>query len=327
MKNIILPNKIKSTLLKHYGLDVVSSLPTKSGLINHSFFIKTRKGKYVFRLYSKKRNKTKKDILFEVDVMENLKKSGFPVPEIYKNTAGEYVTTEIFNGKEYYSILMELIKGTNLKRTDFNMLKQVGELQARMHLFISKKIKPTQKISNVLKDWSRWSKEEIKKMQPILKEYKLEKIYLERFYETKNEMDIYIPKLLKTPYGECHNDFFGGNILISNKKVAGVIDFDNISTSPFVFDLANTLKSWLFSSNKNKYKTIYNNYLMGYQKYRKLSKEEMEILPTMIATRNFAVTNSLCTRNLIKSKERINTAIKFDTNWRNFINTNHNRFD
>ncbi len=316
MKNLIGYKKIKDILNSEYQIEVLNSTPTKKGLINHSYFIKTLKKKYVFRIYS---HKTIEEILFEIRVMNIIRTHNLPVPEVLKNKSRKYTTSAILNKKKYYCILMEFMDGKTLESSYFEMIKPMAELQAQIHILIKKRVKARQGVDQVLKNWARWSKEEIEKIKPILKKYKLEEIYLEKFYKTKKDLNNQLSNLLKIPYAECHNDFFGGNILIKNKQISGIVDFDNIETVPIVFDIANTFKSWLLRNKPNKYKTILDEYLTGYQKYRKLSKKELGILPVMISARNFAVTNSLLSRKLIKGKDKLERTIEFDINWRKYL--------
>jgi len=87
MKKTITSKQIKNTITSAYAIKVLKFSPTKSGIINHSFFIDTQNGKYVLRIYS---HKTYKDILFEIKAMNMVKKNGLPVPKIFKNTSGKY---------------------------------------------------------------------------------------------------------------------------------------------------------------------------------------------------------------------------------------------
>lgn len=318
MKKIITVKSIRKILLVNYGIRALKISPTEYGIVNHSFFIEAEKKKYVFRIYSHKNKKSKKDILFEVSAMKILRENNVPTPQIIKNKSKGEVTTFSYEKNNFDSILMDFMKGNNLVRDSLKTLELLAKMQARVHDILLKKIRPRKSFKSVLKKWGEFERDELIKMRPILKKYKLESLYFDKFKEAKREMTAKLSDLIKAPYAECHLDFQGNNILVNNKRIVGILDFDNIEGAPLIFDSANTLRSWLGSAKPNKYRSILNSYIKGYEKFRKLSDKELTLLPTLILVRNFGVTNALVTRKFWKTKKRIAKTIKFHDDFNKF---------
>lgn len=319
MRNTINIEQIKETLVSIYGIKVIKMFPTERGMSNHSFFVYSKKRKYVFRVYSNRNNRIKDHILFEIKVMRLLRKNKLPVPKIIETNNEDFLATYIYNNKKYFCILMEFIEGKMLEKNDLYIVKSLGSLQAKMHSILEKKVEKRLSVKQILSNWLKWSREELGKIKPFLIKYNLKETYLKIFEETQAEFNKELKNIGKMPYAECHNDFWGGNILIKNKHIVGILDFDSMNASFLVADLANTLRSCLFRSNPKKYPKIISDYLSGYQKYRKLSEKELNILPLMIAVRNFATTNLVFAKGMIKNKKRILEAIKFHNNWKKHL--------
>ena len=305
---------VQEILAKHYNIKSLKISPAVTGLYNRTFIVETVEGKCVARIYAS--NRTKSQILFELKISDLLRKKGFPTPKIFLNTNNKQLTQATINNKQRNIIVMEFMPGRPLRKTDVGMARALAKEQALMHQVL-RKIKPRQFKFKVLGLWFKWSKEEIEKTKPELKKYMIEEEYLQAFYDVKSRTEAKLKNLSRVPFAECHNDFFGNNIHIKNGKIVGILDFDNLTTSPLIFDVANTLMLWLFQVDHKHYKKIITQYVNTYNKYRKLSKLEQQLLPPLIEVRNFAVTNSLYAQGLTKQgRVRIDKTLKFYKNFK-----------
>lgn len=309
MKNIISPDLVRRILIDDYSLQPEKISAIHVGTRNKSFIISTSEKKYVLRIYAA--NRTKEHIVFELSVMKRLVEKGLPIPHITQTSSGEMLTSVLIDDEERTVILMDLMEGRPLSERDTQVLAPLAVLQARMHIILKDSVVPRKGIDDVLADWSRWSGGEREKMKPILKECGIEEPYLEMLDETKNKTELILNKLTEVPYAECHNDLFGENILIENDQITAILDFDNLTASPLIFDIANTIFSWLFHSYPDFDATFIEQYIKAYQSERELSKAELELLIPLIARRNFAVTNSLYTHGFIEGRERLDKTMLF----------------
>jgi len=61
------------------------------------------------------------------------------------------------------------------------------------------------------------------------------------------------------PLGLVHLDYDSDNILIKGNKIAAILDFDDLSSQPFIADLGNSLWWWLFTSNNKDLRCVCRN--------------------------------------------------------------------
>lgn len=79
------------------------------------------------------------------------------------------------------------------------------------------------------------------------------------------------------PQGPIHVDIKTDNLLFAGNKLTGVIDFGNFYNGPYILDLG---KAIVFNCTKEGFidKKLMNSMLRGYNKSRKLNKQEMRSL-------------------------------------------------
>jgi Ser/Thr protein kinase RdoA (MazF antagonist) len=77
----------------------------------------------------------------------------------------------------------------------------------------------------------------------------------------------------KLPQGPIHVDIKADNELFIGDKLTGIIDFGNFYRGPLILDVGKTI---IFNciKNNNINKEMMKKFLMGYEKYRKLTKKE-----------------------------------------------------
>jgi Ser/Thr protein kinase RdoA (MazF antagonist) len=71
--------------------------------------------------------------------------------------------------------------------------------------------------------------------------------------------------------------------------VKAILDFDDISSQPFILDTANSLLWWLFKNERKNHKAILSNYFKNYNKMRKILDEEYEFLSLFLRMRNLTL--------------------------------------
>ena len=102
--------------------------------------------------------------------------------------------------------------------------------------------------------------------------------------EKKNLLSLYkkvsMIDFSSLPCGVIHNDIFPDNILIKDGFISGIIDFNDSSYAPFIFDLGIVINYWIRIKNfspetEKKYIEVF---LTSYESIRKLSTIEKYLL-------------------------------------------------
>lgn len=265
--------------------NILSYKKAIEGAVNYNWIIKTTKGKYLLRKLHM--GVKEKNINFEMKYLNYLKKKGFPykipVPLLTKENK------EFIKIKKDFFWLYKFIEGKHNKNPERNELSEIALMVARFHNIIEKSSlyngEANQKdfgrngIINEMK-WfiSKISKKKNKRDRIFIKESRL----LIKIFKDLNTKDY--NSLKKYP---IHRDLNPQNILWKNKKIIGVLDFENVGciNDAFIRDIAIIMQ--YFCSNKEK---SFNSkkarfFIKKYQEYRKLSKKEIKILiNTIIAT-------------------------------------------
>lgn len=287
--------ELVESILKLYGLQLVSYEKAKTGIENTTLIIDNKYKKYVLRVY-RNGNKSVTDIKHEVDFIEYMISNGVNVPKIVKNIANQYITDFEHCGTVWHIILMEFVDGEHAVCYPHKLLIDIAKTQAEIHI-LSKKY--TTDSVNMLTELSE---------DCFIKQIDMAQIkdtqlmqFLMRAENFKISLD---PKL---PKGLCHLDYDNENILSKNHKVVAVLDFDDLAISPFVVCLAYTLWHVLYSDGTQK---MYD-YLAEYEKIRPLNNLEKSYLYKIVLFRHYVI-SSMYILNGNQSKIHIHTYIKLE---------------
>lgn len=265
---------------------LISSKKTDKGVSNHNWIIKTDKGNYILRKVNKE--KKLKELQFELEYLTFLKNKDFKyeIPSPLKNKKGDFFI-KIENN--FYWIY-KFISGEIIPKFGYSNLKECARMMAEYHKIIEKSKLNNKKgygdVFNrkpVLSELQEFYDNILKKS----KQDRKEKIFIK-------EASVLIPlsKSLdgkdysKIPKYPLHRDINPENTLWKNKKLVGVIDFENVSSQndTAIKDIAGMLQ---YSCRDNKYKhkldlKLAKFFIKEYRKYRDLSKEEINFLPDIV---------------------------------------------
>lgn len=194
---------------------------------NWTFITDDNKTPYMVKFVSEEEQTRLKT---EIAINEFLKeKIALPMPDIVAHGKEEgeyYLLRNIIAGK---SMSEEIEESNNVE----DLFYEVGEILAKIHSieFDTKGI-----INSEIKieQYNIFSQEEFNGFLDIL----INKGIIskeENNYLWNIDVDYYYNK---KPYVLCHCDFTPGNIIVNNKKVAAIIDFEFASACPFMDDLA-----------------------------------------------------------------------------------------
>lgn len=250
-----------TTILAKYNLIPLQYEGIKDGILNTNYLISTAKGKFVLRVLEGHRSyeaeKEELDFLLELNTI-------IPCSVPYSTTDGEVLIK--YNGKMIS--LFYFIEGEKLTEINEHFLSEIGILLGKMHLFSKNK--------------------KLNRKTRIDEKYYFSKIDMQQISITKEEKKILLSLYDKIsmidfsslPCGIIHNDIFPDNILIKDGAISGVIDFNDSTYAPFIFDLGIVINYWIRINNfspetENRYIEIF---LNSYESIRKLSAAEKSLL-------------------------------------------------
>ncbi len=264
-------------ILESYGISIFSFSPINQGIENTSLFIESKDKKYVLRIYRQKR-KTNEDISFEIQFQDYLREHEIPIPLIYPNLKGEELSVVNIDGKDWQIILMQFIDGESVNlNPNEKLIIELAHIQAKMHLlgieFAKKKDRPKSLIDNLNGSIANKIENLPIQNEDIVK-------FVERVKSFKYELN------KDLPYGYNHSDLdFDGNVIIKDRKVAGIIDFDDLRYSPSVMCFGFSLWNVLDDSGIEAFRL----YLKEYESIRPLNDLERETLSHVIFFRNYQI--------------------------------------
>ena len=262
-----------SNILSNYNLGKLksSSLFT-NGTVQTNILLKTDKNRYVLRYY--KQGRSLNSVLFEINLINYLKRKKYPCPSVFKNSHGNFIG--LFNNKPY--VIFEFIEGEHLekpnKKQTNELIKKIAELQ-----IITKNYKPVNKkyrLNYGIESCRDLATKEAEKIGTTNSADKLNWL--------KNELSkLVLPKSLAK--GICHCDFHFTNVLFKNNKFNALIDFDDANYTYLMFDLVwliNPFKKsfeWNTWSSFNKTDNVFDfreakQMVSEYSKHRQLSNNE-----------------------------------------------------
>ncbi len=254
----ILKNKHIKEILSLYNIGSLKSFDGISdGITNTNYFLNTDKGKYVITIFEdiKKTKVTK-----YLKLMNFFSKKGLCAPEIMITKSGDLLTTV---EKKPCSIMQKL-SGKTVNESNSMLCKSLGEVIGTFHNF-------SQQYQGMISN-SRdieWIEKTSKKIENHLQPNQLNLIK----HCSKVFKKIFSSNL---PSGVIHSDLFRDNVLASNNKITGIIDYYYSFNGPLVYELAVIANDWCVNKNGSINATKYHSFINSYNSVRTITKKEMK---------------------------------------------------
>lgn len=284
---IKLNKEIVRKLVSSYNLDLISFKEVNSaGVKNTTAFLNTSKGSLVLKVY-RRNNKKLREISQEIVFANFLREYGIPIPQILSNSKGKFVCQKKIDNLTWTYILMECIEGEYLDHNQYGFMSLMAKYQALMHKATCefKTIGKVRTLKDEISDFVRYEGNAEKFLKKNYFYLEIRKLISNTIFDLRSNFN----EISLLPSGLVHMDYESDNILVNKKKITAILDFDDLSYHPFIADMGVSLWWWLFMNRDKNCKVLINKYLKEYQKYRKLSKKEIEYLPLFIQTRNINV--------------------------------------
>ena len=206
---------------------------------------------------------------FFINLQNYLAKKKFLNPKPIKNKNGAYINQI----KNKPCVIMSFLKGSKTTKVSTNHCNQVGKQLAIMHQHTSD-FEFSRQNGLEQKNWKNLF-EKFKNDKKNLYQHIFESIEKELFFLNQNW-----PK--KLPFGVIHADVFQDNVFFTNDIFSGIIDFYFACNDYFSYDLAICINAWCFEQNMEINNDKLTVLVDGYQKNKKLTKEEISALPILL---------------------------------------------
>jgi len=223
----------------------------------------TSQGRYAFRYYEKR---LEEYVLFEIDLLHYLVNNFYPCPRPMQRTDGNYIGS--YKHKPY--ALFSFVEGEhNMNKHNYRL---VAEVIGRLHTLTAKHLPIHYEVRasyNADYVWS-FATSNAQKIQSASEAQT-------RLEWMKAELStIQLPDEL--PKGVCHCDSNPSNFLYKDRKISGVLDFDQASYTWLLYDIAQMIYWWAWPNNGNIELNIARDLIAHYELARKLDIEEKKHL-------------------------------------------------
>ncbi len=213
---------------------------------------------------------------------------GLKTARVYSGNNGSARQTFVStHGTRYNYSLQEFLPGKKLRDLDGSLIiKQialVGETAAKLHLQSIRRAENSPSL-----DTLRWDIDDIVSPTARWGYYKdypgltAEQCSVLEKTETviRTELGKYGKKADR--YGLIHADIHANNILINDGEPA-VIDFDDCGYGWYLYDLGSAVSKFSYGLHE-----MLQSLVEGYEKYRRLTEADKQIIPTMVMLRRLA---------------------------------------
>lgn len=239
--------------------EIINYYPMSGGFTNSSYFIQTMKQKYILTISE---DKTEQQVVMIANLLNHLQQHHFQTNEVIQSRNEEFVF--LFNNKPIY--LKKFLEGTIAEKPKVEFIEQLGTQIA--------------KLNNIPVP------DTIRSAHPYGLSYfdevistDLDHPYIEWLRTKSNYLQESIPDHL--PKGLVHGDIFPDNLIQTEGNLKAIIDFEEFSKSPKIFDLGMATIG-MFSDFDAIDMNIPRALIKGYQKVRLLDSLERQNLKLFI---------------------------------------------
>lgn len=268
-------NKLVAIVAKKYRLgNIIKFNQILEGYEDYNIKLETNKGKFLIKMFSQ--FKSFRHVKDNVTGLKEFHSIGMLVPKLIPHSNDQYLfyyeenelmalicVMEYFNGRSFFK---------NKKEPSYENIKLLTQQLALLH---TSKFKP----NGIYDIWTP---------DHLVDEFSKKSRFLTK--EEKSLITPVVQKLKKINLSKCekatiHKDVQRSNVLIDKKGNIRIIDFSVMDYAPIVLELAIfialfAINPWIDSPElaKEKYQVV----IDEYQKYKKLNKYELSIIPILV---------------------------------------------
>jgi homoserine kinase type II len=280
--NVVLDRDEVRSILSLYHLEDLEDFGGIEGMAPQTaYWVKAGGRRYDLRITERK---TLDDMVFEKDLLVQLRRAGLPVPSLVRNVARGTFTPWARRGR--YVSLFEHIPGRPLGRFEVRArhARAVGRLLGDVHRAAAglrrRRANPAS-LAHLL--------ERLGRLERALDKRRLAQRHAPAVRLLGEELERQSDRLLQSvlPMGPIHGDLGLSRVRWLHGHLSGVVDFEPACRDRLVLDLAQALSEWAWEPSSKqqggpagRFKlTTARGFLDGYQRSRVLSSAEREALP------------------------------------------------
>ena len=251
----ILTSKEITKFANVYSLGKIIKFYPMTGGYSTNYFIQNKTQKYILTICEEK---TRQQTLTLTNLLIYLHKHHFQTNQVISSKDHEYVLEH--NGKPVY--LKKFLEGEIVKNPTIQFIEHLGTRIAQLH-----DIPCPDNIPTAFPYGLSYFDEVISS--------DIDHLYIEWLKNKLEYIEALIPDQL--PTGLVHGDIFPDNIIQKNGNLVAIIDFEEVSNSPLIFDLGMAITGLLTIDNKVDMSYL-KALIKGYQKVKSLTPIEKKFL-------------------------------------------------
>ena len=278
--SVLSPDALIREVLPGFAVGEVCECKFYSGGFNHTYRIKTAEGRtYYLRAY-RNRWRTLEDIRYELDVVNHLKRKGFPAaqPIPYKDDQ-YFCTVPAPEGQRYIALFTEAIgPEISYEHGAEQVACRYGQAVARMHNALDDFSSP---FSRFHLDIEYFINQPLCNVEPFLSHRPDDWKYVQHFARTLHQQLLKLPAS-KLEQGFCHGDLQGYHANVNSNGTLTFFDFDCGGQGYRAYDLAVFL--WCCRL-QDAVAVRWNAFLGAYREVRSIHDLDIQAVPLFVCAR------------------------------------------
>ncbi len=244
-----------------YGIkEVINAKLLTRGFANHNYKVKTEKGSFFYRVCTQQEDV--KNIIYEVDILLELKKINFPTAYLIPKKDGSYIC----DSKDGKVLIYEFKEGSQ-PELNHQTTGQIAKCLARLNNF---------------KDFEKYPRKNIIHIDycfELIEQFKTAPFQYPEIYEYFEDQTEYLVKPVTEilPRGLIHGDVFPDNTIFTNGILSALIDFEEVCVDNLLMEIGMCINGFCFVNNTLDL-SLMETFLFKYNQIRQITEKEWELL-------------------------------------------------
>ncbi|PIX05390.1 MAG: homoserine kinase, partial [Gallionellales bacterium CG_4_8_14_3_um_filter_54_18] len=234
-----------------------------SGIENTNYFVTTSNGRFVLTLFEKL---TADELPFYLNLMAHLARHGIPCPAPMANRHNQFLGIL----KDKPACIVSRLTGKSTTAPNRTQCAAMGAMLGQMHI-------AGQSFTQIMPNprAAAWRAATAPQVSPFLDAAQSALLDSEITLHAQQN-------LAALPQGVIHADLFRDNVLLTDNRVGGLIDFYFACTDALLYDVAITVNDWCMGSDDRLDTTLAQSFLRAYHAVRPLQENERAAWPLML---------------------------------------------
>jgi homoserine kinase type II len=246
---------------KLYGIkEVINTKLLTKGFANCNYKIKTEKGDFFYRVCTQQEDL--KNIIYEVDILLELKKINFPTAYLIPKKDGSFIS----ESKTDKVLIYEFKEGLEPELNH----QTAGEIATGLAKL------------NSFKGYGKYPRKNVVHMDycfELIEQFKTAPFQYSEIYTYFEDQTEYLLKPVSQilPIGLIHGDVFPDNTLFKNGRLLALIDFEEACVDKLLMEIGMCINGFCFVNNCLDLSLV-ETFLFKYNQIRQITKKEWDLL-------------------------------------------------